>query len=127
MQLSFFLFPVGHPMSAGCNAELPANQTSPPAPLIAFCHYSVAGCHSPRRSIDCHNSSPPLSYFLFTTHDSAIEEISETALIQPSLALAPSLALCYAMLCFWSTDIVVKQTGREGCLHTVEIQTEIQV
>ena len=26
-----------------------------------------------------------------------------------------------------STDIVVKQTGREGCLHTVEIQTEIQV
>ena len=25
------------------------------------------------------------------------------------------------------TDIVVKQTGREGCLHTVEIQTEIQV
>ena len=26
-----------------------------------------------------------------------------------------------------TTDIVVKQTGREGCLHTVEIQTEIQV
>ena len=81
-----------------------------------------------RRSMYCHNSSlPPPSYFLFTTHDSAIEEISETALIQPSLALAPSLALCYAMLCFWSTDIVVKQTGREGCLHTVEIQTENSV
>ena len=26
-----------------------------------------------------------------------------------------------------TTDIVVKQTGRGGCLHTVEIQTEIQV
>ena len=26
-----------------------------------------------------------------------------------------------------TTDIVVKQTGQEGCLHTVEIQTEIQV
>ena len=24
-----------------------------------------------------------------------------------------------------TTDIVVKQTGPEGCLHTVEIQTEI--
>ena len=33
------------------------------------------------------SNSSPLSYFLFTTHDSAIEEISETALIQPSLEL----------------------------------------
>ena len=35
----------------------------------------------------------PLSYFLFTTHDSAIEEISETALIQPSLELARAQSL----------------------------------
>ena len=38
-----------------------------------------------------------------------------------------SLVWTQAARCGGSTDIVVKQTGREGCLHTVEIQTEIQV
>ena len=55
---------------------------------------TIRSLAAPRRSMYCHNSSPPpLSYFLFTTHDSAIEEISETALIQPSLELARAQSL----------------------------------
>ena len=121
-----------------CGSGLTLCETHNTDPLLA---YSALSCSSsrfftwgwPRNFIiwstfqsvpECHSRQPNSSHFCFTfpydvfwllnwfaTH-SAFDLIKWKDLVR--LALIP-------------TDIVVQQTGQEGCLHTVEIQTEIQV
>ena len=62
----------------------------------------------------------------FTTIDLALMQSYCTMLVKSDM-IAFMTILRHASFLGQRTDIVVKQTGQEGCLHTVEIQTEIQV